>query len=234
MFAIDDLRVSYNGIRALRGVSLRIAEGETVALIGSNGAGKSSLLNTVSGLVRADSGKVTFRDDDISGHAPWAVTRAGILQVPEGRLVFPQMSVIENLLVGETALHGRQPNYRLDEVYRLFPILSERRHQLAGSLSGGQQQMLAIARSLMGGPRLLLLDEPSLGLAPVIITQVFAALAELKKRGLTILLVEQNARLALAASDRAYVLEQGTIVKSGVSKVLANDPDIAASYLGQG
>jgi len=234
MFSVDAIAVGYSGIRALRGVSLRVEEGETVALIGPNGAGKSSLLNTVCGLVKPDSGTITFMGRTISGAAPWAVTRCGVLQVPEGRLVFPDMSVLENLQVGETALHGRKPTHGLDDIYRLFPILAERRDQLAGSLSGGQQQMLAIARGLMGGPRMLLLDEPSLGLAPVIIAQVFAALAELKKQGLTILLVEQNANLALTASDRAYVLEQGEIVKSGASANLKDDPFIAASYLGQG
>ncbi|RVT81779.1 ABC transporter ATP-binding protein [Rhodobacteraceae bacterium CCMM004] len=233
MLEIADLRVSYAGIQALRGVSLNVEAGETVALIGPNGAGKSSLLNAVSGLVRPAGGSIALNGTDIAGSSPWRVTEAGVLQVPEGRQVFAEMTVLENLQVGQTALHGRDPTYSLADVYRVFPILDERRDQRAGSLSGGQQQMLVIGRALMGGPRLLLLDEPSLGLAPVIIEQVFAALARLKEAGLTILLVEQNAHLALTASDRAYVIEQGVIEKSGASADLARDPDVTALYLGQ-
>ncbi len=233
MLEVRDLRVHYSGIQALRGVSLEVRKGETVALIGPNGAGKSSLLNTISGLVAKDTGTITFEDARIDGMAPWSVTKTGILQVPEGRQVFAEMTVLENLQVGETALAGRPPTYRLDDVYKVFPILGERRDQRAGSLSGGQQQMLVIGRALMGGPRLLLLDEPSLGLAPVIIEQVFEALAELKAQGLTILLVEQNAHLALMSSDRAYVIEQGRIVKSDDSRSLATDPEVTALYLGQ-
>ena len=233
MLEVGTLEVSYAGIRALRGVDLTVAAGETVALIGPNGAGKSSLLNAVSGIVRPAAGTVSLGGEDLTGVPPWQITRAGILQVPEGRQVFSEMTVMENLLVGETARHGREQTYPLADVLRLFPILDERRSQLAGSLSGGQQQMLAIGRALMGAPRVLLLDEPSLGLAPVIIAQVFEALAELKSRGLTILLVEQNAHLALSASDRAYVLERGTILRSGPSGELAEDPEITALYLGQ-
>jgi branched-chain amino acid transport system ATP-binding protein len=234
VFRAENIEVSYDGIRALRGVSLDIHDGETVALIGPNGAGKSSLINTISGLVKPQAGKIEFHGRDLTGCASWDVTKAGILQVPEGRLIFSGMSVLENLRVGETALNGRAPTHSLSDVYALFPILSERREQLAGSLSGGQQQMLAIGRALMGGPELLLLDEPSLGLAPVIISQVFAALAQLKKQGMTILLVEQNVNLALAASDRAFVIEEGTIIKTGASAALKDDPEITASYLGQG
>lgn len=233
MLEVRELEVQYSGIQALRGVSLDVEAGETVALIGPNGAGKSSLLNTISGLVRPAGGTVAFEGRDVTGSPPWTMTASGVLQVPEGRQVFAEMTVMENLQVGETALHARSPTYGLEEVYALFPILQERREQRAGSLSGGQQQMLVIGRALMGGPTLLLLDEPSLGLAPVIITQVFAALTELKARGLTILLVEQNAHLALTASDRAYVIEQGRIVKQGKSADLAEDPDVTALYMGQ-
>ncbi len=232
MLELRDLKVAYSGIQALRGVPLDVAKGETVALIGPNGAGKSSLLNAISGIVQPESGTVTVEGADLTGARPWDVTKAGVLQVPEGRKVFSEMTVLENLLVGETALHGRAPTFDLDAVYEVFPILDERRDQRAGSLSGGQQQMLVIGRALMGGPRLLLLDEPSLGLAPVIIAQVFEALASLQERGLTILLIEQNAHLALQASDRAYVIEQGHIVKSGVSAELADDPEVTALYLG--
>lgn len=233
MIELRNLHVAYAGVQALRGVSLDVEAGETVALIGPNGAGKSSLLNAISGIVRPMGGSIRFEGLDLTGAKPWAVTKHGILQVPEGRKVFSEMSVLENLLVGETALHGRKPTYGLPEVFELFPILEERREQRAGSLSGGQQQMLVIGRALMGGPRLLLLDEPSLGLAPVIIAQVFAALAELKAQGLTILLIEQNAHLALTASDRAYVIERGRILKSGASADLAEDPEVTALYLGQ-
>jgi branched-chain amino acid transport system ATP-binding protein len=232
MLEIRDLKVAYSGIQALRGVSLEVAKGETVALIGPNGAGKSSLLNAISGIVQPQSGQITLEGTELAGSRPWIVTKAGILQVPEGRKVFAEMTVLENLLVGETALHGRDKTFGLDEVCEVFPILKERRKQRAGSLSGGQQQMLVIGRALMGGPRLLLLDEPSLGLAPVIIAQVFEALAALKARGMTILLIEQNAHLALSASDRAYVIEQGRIVKTGESSDLAQDPEVAALYLG--
>ena len=233
MLKIEDLRVNYSGIQALRGVSLEVGAGETVALIGANGAGKSSLLNALSGLVAIDTGKISLSGHDLTGAAPWKVTAAGMLQVPEGRQVFPEMTVQENLLVGQNALAGRSPDFGQQQVFDLFPILKERQNQHAGSLSGGQQQMLVIGRALMGGPKVLLLDEPSLGLAPVIISQVFDALAALKQQGLTILLVEQNAHLALASSDRAYVLDQGNIVRSGNSTDLAKDPEVAALYLGQ-
>jgi branched-chain amino acid transport system ATP-binding protein len=232
MLDVRDLKVSYAGIQALRGVSLNVSQGEIVALIGPNGAGKSSLLNTLSGVVRPESGSVIFKGTAMSGALPWNVTKAGMLQVPVGRKVFAEMTVLENLQVGETALQGRKPTYRLEEVYKVFPILKERQDQRAGSLSGGQQQMLVIGRALMGGPELLLLDEPSLGLAPVIIAQVFEALTQLNAQGLTILLVEQNAHLALSVSNRAYVLEQGRMMKSGASKDLAKDPEVTALYLG--
>lgn len=233
MLEVRDLKVAYSGIQALRGVSLDVAQGETVALIGPNGAGKSSLLNAISGIVQTEAGAISFDNADVTGARPWEVTKSGILQVPEGRKVFAEMTVQENLLVGETALHSRKPSFGLDAVYDVFPILKERSAQRAGSLSGGQQQMLVIGRALMGEPRLLLLDEPSLGLAPVIISQVFEALSALQARGLTILLIEQNAHLALRASSRAYVIEQGRIVKSGASAALADDPEVTALYLGQ-
>ena len=233
MLEVRDIKVSYAGIQALRGVSLNVEQGEIVALIGPNGAGKSSLLNTLSGVVPPKAGTVMFKGSAMTGARPWDVTKAGILQVPEGRKVFAEMTVMENLQVGETALHGRKPTYRFEDVYNVFPILKERQDQRAGSLSGGQQQMLVIGRALMGGPELLLLDEPSLGLAPVIIAQVFEALKKLNAQGLTILLVEQNAHLALSTSNRGYVLEQGQIMKSGASKDLAKDPEVTALYLGQ-
>ena len=232
MLGVKNLTASYAGIKALRGVDLSVAEGEIVALIGPNGAGKSTLLNALSGLQREKSGAVNFCGQDISRLAPHAVARLGLLQTPEGRQVLGPMSVLENLRIGELARGGRASAYGLKQVFALFPILEERQHQLSGNLSGGQQQMLAIGRALMGGPRMLLLDEPSLGLAPLITDQVFAALKSLNSEGLTILLVEQNAKRALAATSRGYVIEQGRIVHEGLSGALARDPAVIAHYLG--
>ena len=232
MLEITDLHVRYSGIHALRGVSLRVRTGEVVTLIGPNGAGKSTLVNAVSDIVTPASGSITLDGQPFTTLKPWHVSARGILQVPEGRQVFSQLTVEENLLLGETALQGRAAEITLDQVHGLFPILKERAQQFAGSLSGGQQQMLAIGRALMGSPKLLLLDEPSLGLAPVVIAQVFAALRTLKERGLTILLIEQNAHLALSLADRAYILDQGRIVLSGDSRDLAADGSVVAHYLG--
>ena len=233
MLNVDNIEASYSGIRALRGVSLVVAKGEMVALIGPNGAGKSTLLNCLSGIVEPVSGSITLEGRECAGQRPWLISRRGLLHVPEGRQVLAEMTVLENLQIGLSALGNRQATYPLDRVFSLFPILAERRLQRAGSLSGGQQQMLAIGRALMGAPRLLLLDEPSLGLAPVVVQQVFAALAALNRDGMTILLVEQNARKAFEVTQRTYVIEQGKIVHSGVSGALANDPRIVAHYLGQ-
>jgi branched-chain amino acid transport system ATP-binding protein len=232
MLDISGLKTSYRGIQALRGVSLRVAKGEMVALIGSNGAGKSTLLNSISGVVRCEQGRIAFDGIEIANRAPWHTARAGLLQVPEGRQIIPDLSVLENLQVGRTALHRRTAAYALHDVYALFPVLQERSSQLAGSLSGGQQQMLAIGRALMGSPRMLLLDEPSLGLAPLVINQVFAALRQINRSGLTVLVVEQNARKALELTQRAYVLDQGEIVHEGDSQAIAANPHIAAHYLG--
>ncbi len=234
MLDITDLTANYSGIQALRGVSLSVSQGEMVALIGPNGAGKSTLLNCVSGTVRPAGGSIRLDGQDLVGQSPWTVSRRGLLQVPEGRQVFAEMTVLENLQLGATALRSRGAAYPLARVLELFPILAERRQQSAGSLSGGQQQMLAIGRALMGGPRMLLLDEPSLGLAPLIVKQVFATLKALNQEGLTILLIEQNAKQALEVTSRAYVIEQGRVVHAGPSRELANDPDIEAHYLGQG
>ena len=233
MLEITDLQANYSGILALRGVSLSVKEGEMVALIGPNGAGKSTLLNCVSGSVRAAAGSIRLEGEELAGQTPWVVARRGLLQVPEGRQVFTEMTVLENLQLGATALRGRPAPYPLARVLELFPILAERRAQSAGSLSGGQQQMLAIGRSLMGGPRLLLLDEPSLGLAPLVAKQVFNTILALNRDGLTILLIEQNAKQALDVTARAYVIEQGRIVRAGASEQLAKDPEIVAHYLGQ-
>ncbi|WP_414474893.1 ABC transporter ATP-binding protein [Microvirga sp. M2] len=232
MLDIRDLQVRYSGIQALRGVSLTVNDGEVIALIGPNGAGKSTLVNAVSGIVPAASGSILLDGVELTAMKPWDISGLGVLQVPEGRQVFPELTVLENLQLGLTALRGRPSEMKLEDVYDLFPILKERSAQFAGSLSGGQQQMLAIGRALMGMPKVLLLDEPSLGLAPVIISQVFAALRTLKSRGMTILLIEQNAHLALELSDRAYILDQGRIVQSGASRALAQDDAVVSHYLG--
>ena len=234
MLEISNLTTTYGGIVALRDVSLQVPEGRMVALIGPNGAGKTTLLNTISALLRARSGEVRLEGRSLTGVRGHAVAQMGLLQVPEGRRILGPLSVEENLLLGRLALGKRirTSGDDLERVYSLFPILREKRAQTGESLSGGQQQMLAIGRALMGQPRVLLLDEPSLGLAPLVVTQVFDALAALNREGLTILLVEQNARRALATAQYAYVLEQGRIVQHGPCEVLAGDPMIEAHYLG--
>lgn len=232
MLEVKQLRAGYRGIEALRGVDLQVAEGEMVAIIGANGAGKSTLLNCLSGVVRATAGSISFAGGDITQRAPHLVSRAGLLHVPEGRQILAEMSVQENLQLGLLARGARDARYDMDRVLALFPILRERLQQMGGTLSGGQQQMLAIGRALMGSPRVLLLDEPSLGLSPLITQQVFAALATLHREGLTIVLVEQNARRALDATQRAYVLDRGTIVLADDSRTLAADEQVIAHYLG--
>ena len=232
MLDVCGLVAGYGGITAVRGVALQVPPGGMVALIGPNGAGKTTLLNALSGFVRPRAGAVRLDGQDVTGRSPHAVARLGLLHVPEGRRVLGPLSVGENLLLGRRAAHGRAPG-RLDEVFDLFPVLAERRAQMAGSLSGGQQQMLAIGRALMGSPRVLLLDEPSLGLSPLMAAAVFAALARLNATGLTMLVVEQNARRALGATSHAYVMEGGRIVASGASAGLLHDPAIVAHYLGQ-
>ena len=232
MLEVKDLAAAYSGIEALRGVSLHIEAGEMVALIGANGAGKSTLLNCLSGTVRPKRGSIRFEGGEIAGVKPHKVARQGLLHVPEGRQILVELTVEENLLLGELARGTRASNYGLPDVYKLFPILEERKQQKGGTLSGGQQQMLAIGRALMGGPRLLLLDEPSLGLSPLITDQVFSALQALNAAGLTILLVEQNAHRALQATSRAYLLEHGEMAFQGQSADLINDEKVIAHYLG--
>jgi branched-chain amino acid transport system ATP-binding protein len=232
LLQVQNLAAAYSGIQALKGISFSVSKGEMVALIGPNGAGKSTLLNCLSGLVRPRAGSIDFAGRDIARTAPYSVARSGLLHVPEGRQILVDLTVEENLQLGLLACGKRTPRYNVDGVHQLFPVLLERRRQIAGSLSGGQQQMLAIGRALMGSPEILLLDEPSLGLSPIITDQVFSALRKLNQNGLTILLVEQNAQRALNATSRAYVLEQGRIVLEGVSAELIHDPSIIAHYLG--
>lgn len=234
MLKIDSLSVSYKGIRALRDVSIDVSQGEIFALIGPNGAGKSTLLNAISGIVRASEGSVSLDGEQILGRPAHRIARAGIIQVPEGRQVIAPLTVADNLELGRQASGTRGSDRNdLDKVFDLFPILAERREQLAGSMSGGQQQMLAIGRALMGRPRVLLLDEPSLGLAPVVVAEVFAALRRLNQAGMTLLLIEQNAKLALDTAHRAAVLEQGRVVHRGLAAELASDPVVADHYFGR-
>lgn len=234
LLSITDLQVYYGRIHAIKGISFSMTAGETIALIGSNGAGKSSTIKAICGLVKPRQGKIHFYGQDITGWSPERIVRAGIGYVPEGRRVFAQMSVYENLQVGAYIQRDTKERANsLDYVYNLFPILKEREKRLAGGLSGGEQQMLALGRALMTRPRLLVLDEPSLGLAPIIVKQVFSMLRSLNTDlGLSILLVEQNARLALQMANQAVVMETGRLRMAGVASELANDPLIQQIYLG--
>jgi branched-chain amino acid transport system ATP-binding protein len=231
---VSDLRVSYGGIVAVKGISLSVARGEIVTLIGANGAGKTSTLKAIVGLVPTAAGRVELFGQSLRGVATHRIVERGVALVPEGRAVFGNLTVSENLELG--AFLKREPvalAERLARVLRLFPRLSERMAQEAGTLSGGEQQMLAIGRALMGEPKLLLLDEPSLGLAPKLVEQIFEAIVEIAKGGLTILLVEQNTRLALETAARAYVLVTGEVVLSGSARELRDDPRIRGAYLGE-
>lgn len=232
MLAVDDLRVAYGPIEVIHGISLEVNEGECVALIGANGAGKSSTLKAICGLVPARAGRITFKGRGITNQPGHAVVRAGITMCPEGRQVFPQMTTVQNLRMGAYARRDAEQTADLDEMMDMFPILRERAHQAAGTLSGGEQEMLAIARALMARPDLLIFDEPSLGLAPKIVAEVGETIARIKAMGKTILLVEQNSAMALRLADRAYLFEAGEIVLSGTGEELQSHPEVAKAYLG--
>ena len=231
MLKIDDIHVYYGAIHAIKGVSFEVNQGEIVALIGANGAGKSTILKTVSGLMHPRSGKIEFLGQDISHKESYKLLRDGLAHVPEGRRIFLQMSVQENLEMG-AYINREVSKDDLDMVFNLFPRLKERRKQVAGTLSGGEQQMLAMSRALMSHPKLLMLDEPSMGLAPILVDQIFEIIKELHKSGTTILLVEQNARKALAVADRAYVLETGSVTLSGTGAELGSSDEVRKAYLG--
>jgi len=233
MLVLEDVNVYYGAIHALKGVSLEVNEGEIVTLIGSNGAGKSTTLRSISGLIRPKQGKIAFQGKDINTIPPQEIVSMGISQVPEGRRIFANMTVLENLELG-AFLRKDKDGIKKDMhyVYELFPRLQERRTQVAGTLSGGEQQMLAMGRALMSRPKLLLLDEPSMGLAPILVKQIFSIIQTIKENGTTILLVEQNANMALSIADRAYVLETGRIVLSGQAKELAESQEVRKAYLG--
>ena len=234
MLVLDNVSVNYGAIEALRGVSMRVEKGEVVTLIGANGAGKTTTLRTITGLLEPREGTVTFEGEDISGKATHKLVARGISMSPEGRGVFANLTVRENLQMGAYLQKNRaEIAAGMKKVFEMFPRLKERESQKAGTLSGGEQQMLAMGRALMSKPRLLLLDEPSLGLAPLVVHTIFEAIEEIRSKGTTILLVEQNAHAALHHSDRAYVLETGSITMQGPSKDLANDPGIKEAYLGE-
>ncbi len=237
MLALKNVRAAYGKIEALHGVSMHVSEGEIVALMGANGAGKTTLLNTVSGILPARSGSIEYDKEDITRGRPEKIVRAGICQAPEGRQIFVRHTVRENLELGAYLRYrtdGRKAiDARIEKMFARFPILGERRNQVAGTLSGGEQQMLAIARALMSKPKMLLLDEPSMGLAPRLVTEIFRIVSELRDEGVTILLVEQNARAALKVADRGYVIEVGRVVLQGESRELLEDPEVKRAYLGK-
>jgi len=228
---ISDLKVNYGGIEAVKGISFDVTEGEIVTLIGANGAGKSSTLRAIAGLVKPTSGKIEFNGEDLTGKDPTAVVQQGITLVPEGRRIFPDLTVLENLRVG-AYLRNDDITDDLNWVYDLFPRLKERSWQAGGTLSGGEQQMLAVGRALMSRPKLIMMDEPSLGLAPLIVKGIFDIIREVNKQGVTVLLIEQNANMALKIADVGYVMETGSITMSGSGKSLLEDEAVKAAYLG--
>ena len=236
MLRIEDLYAYYDSIAALKGVSIEVPKGEIVSIIGANGAGKSTLLKAISGLIKTQQGRIAYKDNDIAGQPANKIVALGISQVPEGRQIFAHLTVQDNIHLGAYLYFKRRNRaeieQRIEEVYQLFPILKRRLKQVAGTLSGGEQQMLAIARALMGRPELLLLDEPSMGLAPLIVREIFAVVNKLNQAGTTILLVEQNAKAALNVAKRAFVLETGEIVLEGLAAELLDNPKVKEAYLG--
>jgi len=246
MLKLTDVHTFYGPIEALRGIDLEVKQGETVCLIGNNGAGKSTILMTISGILKPRSGDIIFEGGSIMGIPPYKIVRKGVSQAPEGRRIFPKLTVRENLEMGGYSVAGgrfsffgkqklgkRQLTARMERVLELFPVLKERHEQMGGTLSGGEQQMLAIGRALMSGPKLLLLDEPSLGLAPIIVSKIFKTIKEINKEGVTVLLVEQNARAALRLSHRGYVLENGRVALQGDGEELLNNERVKKAYLGE-
>lgn len=229
---VDNINVYYGAIHAIKGISFHVDEGEIVTLIGANGAGKSTTLQTISGLLRSKTGSIEFCGENISRLPPHKIVERGLAQVPEGRRIFLQMTVQENLDMGAYTQSGSTADAEMEKVFAQFPRLAERRKQIAGTLSGGEQQMLAMGRALMSKPKLLMLDEPSMGLAPILVEQIFEIIQKLHALGTTILLVEQNAQMALSVADRAYVLETGTISLSGTGKELAESDQVRKAYLG--
>ena len=236
LLEVKDLRVSYGKIEAIKGISLHVEKGEIVTLVGANGAGKTTLLKTISGILNPSAGLINYEGQDIKKTAPYDRVLSGLCQAPEGRGIFPGMTVLENLEMGKYARKDwkKELDEDLERIYTLFPRLKERQNQAGGTLSGGEQQMLSIGRALMARPRLLLLDEPSMGLAPMFIQQIFKIIREIQEQGVSILLVEQNAAQALSCANRAYILETGNIVKEGSGKDLLKDDAVKKAYLGTG
>ena len=232
LLEVKDLVVSYGAIKAVQGISFEVNAGELVTLIGANGAGKSTIMKAISGLVRPQSGSITFDGKPIHTLPSHKIVQLGLCQVPEGRQIFPKMSVQENLDMGAYTRPGQDCTPELDAAFEMFPVLRDRRRQMAGTLSGGEQQMLAMARAMMGKPKVLMLDEPSLGLAPLIVQDIFEMLKRIRSAGTTILLVEQNARMALGISDRGYVMETGRLVLSGTGEQLLNNDRVVEFFLG--
>ncbi len=231
LLQIENLKVRYGGIEAVRGISFDVKQGEIVTLIGANGAGKSSTLRTISGLVKPSEGKVIFGGEDITAKNPTQIVQKGLMMVPEGRRIFPNLTVLENLKVG-AYLRNDDLEKDIEAVYGYFPRLKERSWQEGGTLSGGEQQMLAVGRALMGRPRLLMMDEPSLGLAPIVVQEIFKIIRRINEAGTTVLLIEQNANMALGVADRAYVIENGKITIEGTGEELLKDEKVRAAYLG--
>jgi branched-chain amino acid transport system ATP-binding protein len=233
MLELEDVEVFYGKVQALRGITLRVDEGEIVALLGNNGAGKTTTLSTASALVRSHAGRVSFDGKDITRSQPWDIVKAGLIHVPEGRRIFSTLTVLENLQLGGYLVKDRAlVAQRIERVYELLPLLARRRTQQGGTLSGGEQQMLAIGRGLVAGPKMLMLDEPSMGLAPLIVNQVMQVISEIRAQGTTVLLVEQNARAALKVTDRAYLIDGGATTLDGRAEDLLADPRIIDAYLG--
>jgi branched-chain amino acid transport system ATP-binding protein len=231
---VEQLALSYGGIQAVKGVDLQVFPGELVSLIGSNGAGKTTTLKAITGGMRAQAGRICYQGRDIAGWGAWDLVRQGLCMVPEGRGIFGRMTILENLQMGAFIRNDKaQIDSDMERIFTTFPRLKERRNQLAGTLSGGEQQMLAMGRALMGQPQLLLLDEPSMGLSPLMVDKIFEVIQGVSAQGMTVLLVEQNARRALQIADRAYVMESGLISLSGAAKQLLDDPKVRAAYLGE-
>ncbi len=232
MLVIEKLQVSYGKVQALWDVTLSVPDGEMVALVGANGAGKTTLLKTVSGLLRRQSGSITYNGKPMEGASPPEIVKQGIVHVPEGRKLFPELTVVDNLLMGAYTVPQVERPQKLERVFSVFPVLKERRKQIAGTLSGGEQQMVAIGRGLMAGPKLLMLDEPSLGLAPLLVEEVFRVITEINRLGVTVLLVEQNTQHALTLAHKGYVMELGRIALSGSGSELLANSNVRKAYLG--